>query len=73
MMIYTGQELNKKFGGNFVFHIDSRGSVGRDGWADELHPKPRHFMRTGEAFVACIKNELPTYKNVFVVSQMFPS
>jgi hypothetical protein len=57
MMIYTGQELNKKFGGNFVFHIDSRGSVGRDGWADELHPKPRHFMRTGEAFVACIKNE----------------
>jgi hypothetical protein len=54
-----------------VFHIDSRNSVGKNGWTDELHPQPKHFMKTGEAFISCInQSPKPTYNNVYVVSKL---
>jgi hypothetical protein len=60
--------LNDWLPSGFVSHIDSRDTVGVDGWTDELHPKPVHFINTGKVFTGCIKNSIaPTYKNVFVV------
>lgn len=50
-----------------LFHIDSRGFLGDDGWADELHPKPHNALKIGEVFVDCIRGGSPTYDNVFVV------
>ena len=53
-----------------VFHIDSRGSVGTNGWTDELHPLPQHFIKIGEVFTNCIKqNKPPSYGQVYVVNQ----
>jgi hypothetical protein len=70
MMIEIG-ELFKRQGYNAVFHIDSRDSVTKDGWTDELHPKPIHFLHTGEVFVDCINGKQPTYGNVYVVCQKY--
>ncbi len=70
MMIYTGGLFNGP-DTTKVFHIDSRGSVGDNGWTDELHPRPRHFMRTGKAFVHCIRgNRAPDYQHVFIVKNL---
>ena len=75
MMIKTGDifcqmpGLDKK-----VFHVDCRGSVGRDGWTDELHPLPKHFQHIGQTFVDCINgNIVSPHGQVFVVNQMHPS
>ena len=76
-MIYLFNEMMIEMGTLFntdgearVFHIDSRGSVGRTGWADELHPGPYNFFKTGKVFVDCIKQQRPpTYKHVFVVAK----
>ena len=66
MMIEIGTLFNKE--GARVFHIDSRESVGKNGWADELHPRPAHFIRIGQTFIDCIKQQkAPTYGNVYVV------
>lgn len=80
-MIYLFNEMMIEMGTIFeydegikgrVFHIDSRGSLGKDGWTDELHPKPNHFMNTGHGFVKCINGEPATYENVYVVKSLFP-
>lgn len=73
MMIEMGTifEHDDKMPGR-VFHIDSRGSLGRTGWTDELHPKQEHFFNTGACFAKCINGEQPTYGNVYVVKSIFP-
>ncbi|MFI5128583.1 MAG: hypothetical protein ACHQFX_01270 [Chitinophagales bacterium] len=80
-MIYLFNEMMIEMGSLFnalqirprVFHIDSRDSVGKNGWADELHPRPVHFIKTGETFINCIKqNKQPTYGNVYVVKNCHP-
>jgi len=71
MMIEIGSLFNKT--GTRVFHIDSRDSVGENGWADELHPRPLHFIKTGKTFVECIKQiKDPTYGSVYVVKNCNP-
>lgn len=68
MMIDIGTLVNRE-DCCFVSHIDSRGSLGRNGWADELHPMPAGFIKTGDLFVACINKTVPsTYGNVYVVN-----
>jgi hypothetical protein len=70
MMINMGDIMNRKYP-NSVFHIDSRMSVGENGWTDELHPRPEHFLKTGNVFVGCINGkQLPTYGQVFVVKEI---
>lgn len=54
MMIDIGRVFSEMLGENRVFHIDSRGSVGQNGWTDELHPLPAHFKKTAAAFIHCI-------------------
>jgi len=56
MMIDIGRIFSEMLGENRVFHIDSRGSVGKNGWTDELHPLPQHFKKTAAAFIHCINN-----------------
>jgi hypothetical protein len=69
MMIDIGRVFKDR-GQSDVFHIDSRGSVGEDGWVDELHVRPKHAMKIGEVFVKCINRSAePTYGNVYVVSK----
>jgi hypothetical protein len=70
MMIDIGRVFREKRNQPNVFHIDSRGSVGIDGWVDELHVKPKHAMKIGDVFIKCINETAsPTYKNVYVVSK----
>jgi len=70
MMIQVGYLFNETFPGQ-VFHIDSRGSVGNNGWTDELHPLPKHFIKTGEVFVHCIRKDLPaTFDHTYVVGKI---
>ncbi len=80
-MIYLFNEMMIEIGSLFnalqprprVFHIDSRDSVGKDGWVDELHPRPVHFIKTGQTFVNCIKQDRPpTYEHVYVVKKCNP-
>lgn len=72
MMIQTGAWFNSQVP-NSVFHIDSRGSVGHDGWTDELHARPQHFMKTGKVFIHCIRGEKePTYSHVYLVNKFYP-
>jgi hypothetical protein len=73
MMIEIGTLFNRSQPKLRVFHIDSRDSVGENGWADELHPRPVHFIKTGKTFIDCIKQAMPpTYKNVYVVKKCNP-
>jgi hypothetical protein len=68
MMIELGSFFNKDPLMKRIYHIDSRGSIPMNGWADELHPKPKYFMRTGSVFVDCIQQRKPpTYEHVYVV------
>jgi len=68
MMIDTGNLFNKIYPGS-VYHIDSRGTVGEEGWADELHPKPAKFMQIAEEFIHCIRRDKqPTFDHTFVVN-----
>jgi hypothetical protein len=57
-----------------VFHIDSRGAVGEEGWTDELHPLPENFKRIGQTFIDCINGEPndPKYGQVFIVNKRYP-
>lgn len=71
MMIDTGNHFNQKCGSVRIFHIDSRGSVGENGWTDELHPLPRHFRNTGLTFIDCI-NEQNLKSNIFTVKILNP-
>jgi hypothetical protein len=66
MMIELGRLFNRP-GALRIFHIDSRGSVGENGWTDELHPRPKQFLATGKRFVDCIRGAAPDYAHVFVV------
>jgi len=74
-MIYLFNEMMIEMGSFFnvenkkVFHIDSRDSVGAQGWTDELHPRPLQFAKTGKVFVKCIKGQEPTYNHVYVVKE----
>ncbi len=73
MMIEMGTIMNKGRETPRVFHIDSRESVKENGWADELHPRPKYFIKTGETFINCIKqNREPTYGSVYVVKKCHP-
>ncbi len=80
-MIYLFNEMMIDIGRLFnttdcchVSHIDSRDSVTKQGWTDELHPKPEHFMKTAKVFVDCIKcSQRPTYDHVYVVHQIYPA
>ena len=73
MMIEMGSLFNESQPKPRVFHIDSRDSVGENGWADELHPRPVHFIKTGLTFINCIKQDKPpTYKSVYVVKKCNP-
>jgi len=73
MMIETGRIINYKFPGS-VYHVDSRGSVGLKGWTDELHPMPKHFLRTGSVFVDCIRQtNPPAFDHVYLVQKTHPS
>ncbi|QHS57453.1 hypothetical protein GWR56_18585 [Mucilaginibacter sp. 14171R-50] len=67
MMIETGELFKNIAGYDCVFHIDSRGSVGDDGWTDELHPLPAKFRNTGRAFINCINGLPPTSGLVYKV------
>ncbi len=70
MMIFTGNKFCEIKGlEHSVFHIDSRGSVGENGWTDELHPLPKHFKDIGETFVRCInQKDSSPHGQVFVVN-----
>jgi hypothetical protein len=60
--------------GNRVFHIDSRGAVGENGWTDELHPLPENFKRIGRTFIDCINGEVKSvHGQVFVVNELYPN
>ena len=73
MMIEIGTLFNESRPQPRMFHIDSRDSVGEKGWADELHPRPVHFIKTGQTFIDCIKQQKqPTYGSVFVVKNCNP-
>lgn len=73
MMIATGEifSLNKALK-NPVFHIDSRGSTGKKGWTDELHPLPVQFRKTAAAFVDCINGKPSPFGQVYVVKGYIP-
>ncbi len=69
MMIDVGSIINYNSPMK-VFHIDSRGAVGRDGWADELHPKSTVFKKIADVFLECISEKRrPDYGNVFLVAK----
>jgi hypothetical protein len=72
MMIDVGRAFNQQE--RRVFHIDSRNSVGLEGWADELHPKPRHFMNTGRVLQYCMRHHgdpmSSSYEQVYVVNDI---
>jgi hypothetical protein len=71
MMIDIG-DIFRQRGQHNVSHIDSRGFIPKNGWVDELHPKPRYAMKIGETFVRCINGEgEPTYPGVYVVKKIF--
>jgi hypothetical protein len=73
MMICTGDIFEKRIPGlaGRVFHVDSRGSVGDDGWTDELHALPQHFRQTGLTFVDCI-NGVPSKRGQVYLVTDFP-
>jgi hypothetical protein len=73
MMIKTG-DLFCKIPGleNSVYHVDSRGAIGEDGWTDELHPLPQNFKRVGETFIKCINHEPNKHGQVYVVNEFYP-
>jgi hypothetical protein len=53
-----------------VLHIDSRNSLGKNGWTDELHARPKHFIQTGKVMSFAIHdkgNQQSTYDHVYVV------
>ncbi|WP_316799610.1 hypothetical protein [Pedobacter frigidisoli] len=70
MMIDIGRIFKVRLGENRVFHIDSRDSVGENGWTDELHPLPAHFKETAQAFIQCINNPDKTGDAVIRVTDL---
>jgi len=72
MMIHTG-DVFCQLTGPRVFHVDSRGAMGEDGWADELHPLPGNFARIGQTFIDCIQRPASSkHGQVFVVNELYP-
>ncbi|HMG89320.1 MAG TPA: hypothetical protein VK589_04650 [Chryseolinea sp.] len=70
MMIDIGRLFREERSHSNIFHIDSRGLVGPEGWVDELHVKPKHAMKIGDVFIKCInESAAPTYPNVYVVKK----
>ena len=57
MLIQTGQYCNSRRESNYVFHVDSRGALRRNEWADELHPRSDAFKRISSVYSACIAGE----------------
>ncbi len=54
MLIKVAKHCNELKGRNFVYHIDSRGAVLKNEWADELHPFSNAFKRIAQAYLDCI-------------------
>lgn len=73
MMIRTG-DLFCQIPGleNSVYHVDSRGAMGKNGWTDELHPLPQNFKRTGQTFTDCINRVENKHGQVYVVNEFYP-
>lgn len=73
MMIGTGELfcLGKE-GVKPVFHIDSRGAAGDQGWTDELHPLPSHFRQISRSFIECINGKPSPFGQVYVVNRNTP-
>jgi len=72
MMIHTGAIFNTVEQDNIrVFHIDSRGAIGNEGWTDELHPLPENFKRVGQAYIDCI-NETNPSGAIYIVKKLYP-
>jgi hypothetical protein len=65
MLIETGKARRQ------VYHIDSRGALAENEWADELHPKRKAFRRISQTFLECIKSTDPK-KKVFRVCETVP-
>lgn len=76
MMIEIGYCFNPVDQPKRVFHIDSRGAVGKHGWTDELHAHPGHFIDIGKVFSYCIHHHQvagsATYDHVYVVKSILP-
>lgn len=73
MMINTGEVFCKIPGlEESIFHIDSRDSVGEDGWTDELHPLPENFRNTGRTFIDCINGKPSPHGQIYLVNELHP-
>lgn len=61
MLIRVGKHINEKVSDKKrkieVYHIDCRGAVKKDDWADELHPFSDSFKKIADVYQKCIKNE----------------
>jgi hypothetical protein len=57
MMINVAAYCNCKSDKNNVCHIDVRGALKKDEWADELHPFSKPFGRISDVYLKCILNE----------------
>ena len=66
MLIDTGKARKH------VYHVDSRGALSDNEWADELHPNGKAFRRISRTFLKCIESADPG-KKVFRVREEFPS
>ncbi|TAL67847.1 MAG: hypothetical protein EPN82_13055 [Bacteroidetes bacterium] len=66
LLIDIGKPLNN------VYHIDSRGALKDEDWADELHAYSKGFKRIAEVYSKCI-NSIATSDKVIKVGQMFPN
>jgi hypothetical protein len=80
-MIYLFNEMMIKTGDLFcqipglersVYHVDSRGAIGKEGWTDELHPLPENFKRIGYTFIDCINRVKNDHGQVYVVNEFYP-
>lgn len=63
MLIATGRKFQR------VYHIDSRGLLKDEEWADELHARSRAFERIADRYIACIQG-MPPQKAQFVNEQI---
>lgn len=59
MLIEVGDDCNRKNGSSYIYHIDSRGALKKNEWADELHPFSKSFKRISNVYLECIKGNPP--------------
>lgn len=57
MLIAVCRQHNAIRGQNFIFHIDSRGTLQENDWADELHPTSQGFKQISQTYIRCINGE----------------